>query len=104
MAKIYGPLLCIASATSSQSMAVCARFCVELDLSKEYRTEVYVGTESDGEFQPVKFENQPLFCNLCRKRGHLESSCGRNPEKKTLAPSHVYETHRVNHKNTSGNA
>ena len=35
VAKIYGPLLCNASATSSQLTVVCVRFYVELDLAKE---------------------------------------------------------------------
>ena len=78
---------------------------MDLDLTKEYPTEIYVGTESDGEFQPIKFENQPMFCKLCRKRGHLENACGRNPEKKVPAAiaTHVEGANRVNHRQANGN-
>ena len=51
----------------------------------------------------MKFENQPLFCKFCRKRGHLENSCGRNPAKKATAPTQAEEAHRVNLNQTNGN-
>ena len=50
VAKAYGLLLMVASSTSSKTTAVCARFCVELNLTKEYPTKIYVGTESKGDF------------------------------------------------------
>ena len=50
MAKAFGPLLMVASSTSSKSTAVCAQFCVELNLTKEYLTKIYVGMESKGDF------------------------------------------------------
>ena len=80
VARAYGTLLSIATPTSTGSTVVCARFCVEMDLSKDYPTEIYVGTESKGGFQPVKFENRPAFCSGCSKLGHVFSSCRRNPD------------------------
>ena len=82
VAKAFGPLLMVASSTSSKSTTVCARFCVELNLTKEYPTKIYVGTESKGDFQPMVMENRPDFCSQCHKRGHLRSDCQRNPESK----------------------
>ena len=42
--------------------------------------EIYVGTKVKGSFQPVVLENRPLFCVGCKKRGHVHSDCGRNPD------------------------
>ena len=80
VAKAFGPLLYIANPTSTGSTAVCARFCVEIDLSKEYPIEIYVGTDSKGGFQPVKLENRPEFYTGCCKMGHVFGSCRRNPD------------------------
>ena len=66
VARAYGTLLSIVTPTSTGSTAVCAHFCVEMDLSKDYPIEIYVGTESKGGFQPVKLENRPAFCSGCR--------------------------------------
>ena len=59
---------------------MCACFCIEMDLSKDYPTEIYVGTESKGGFQPVKLENRPVFCTGCNKMGHVFNSCRCNPD------------------------
>ena len=53
VAKAFGSLLSIATPTSTGSTAVCAHFCVEMDLSKEYPTEIYMGMDSKGGFQPT---------------------------------------------------
>ena len=82
VAKAFGPLLMVASSTSSKSTVVCARFCVELNLTKEYPTKIYVGMESKGDFLPVEMENRSDFCSECHKWGHLRSDCWRNPESK----------------------
>ena len=79
MARIFGPLLTVATIT--KSTAVCAEFCVELDLTKEDPTEIYVGTETKGNFQPAMMENRPSFCLGCKKRGHVVAACGRNLER-----------------------
>ena len=62
LAKAFGPLLSMATLTSTKSTAVCARLCVDLDLTKEYPSEFYVGTEAKGSFQPIVLENRPPFC------------------------------------------
>ena len=82
VAKAYEPLLVVASSTSSKTTTVCARFCVELNLTKEYPTKIYVGMESKGDYQPVVMENRSDYCLECHKRGHVRSDCGRNPERK----------------------
>ena len=58
---------------------------MELNLTKEYPTKIYVGTESKGDFQPVVMENRSDFCFECHKRGHLRSDCWRNPECKNAS-------------------
>ena len=67
VARIFGPLLSIASATLTQSTAMCARFCVELDLSKEYPSEIYVGTEASGDFLDKS--------NSTQNRAHTAVDC-----------------------------
>ena len=85
VAKAYGPLLMVASSTSSKSTVVCARFCVELNPTKEYPIKIYVETKSKGDFQQVVMENRPNFCFECHKWGHVRSDCWRNPEHKNAS-------------------
>ena len=75
--RIFGPLLTVASATTTKMTAVCARFCMELNLTREYPTEIYLGTEVQGDYQPIVMENRPTFCLECNKRGHVHEDYGR---------------------------
>ena len=78
MERVVDPLLTMATPMITKSRAMCARFCVELDLTKEYPTKIYLGTETKGDFQPVVMENRPFFFLGCKKRGHDIATCGRN--------------------------
>ena len=80
VAGAFGPLLMVVNATSMKTTAVYARFCVELNLTRDYPTRIYVGTETKGDYQPVVMENRPSYCVECSKRGHVRSECGRNPD------------------------
>lgn len=60
-----------------------------MNLSKEYPTEIYVGTKMKRDFQPVKLDNKPDFCIGCKKMGHIFSSSGHNPDRIMVSWSNV---------------
>ncbi|PKU67293.1 hypothetical protein MA16_Dca021245 [Dendrobium catenatum] len=62
-------------ATASVSRPSVARVLVELDVSKKYPNEIWLGSEVKGYFQKVEIENLPIFYYFCKMHGHAASEC-----------------------------
>ncbi|PKU75422.1 hypothetical protein MA16_Dca026151 [Dendrobium catenatum] len=62
-------------ATASVSRPSVARVLVELDVSKKYPIEIWIGSEVKGYFQKVELENLPIFCSFCKMHGHAVNEC-----------------------------
>ncbi|KAL0925310.1 hypothetical protein M5K25_003631 [Dendrobium thyrsiflorum] len=75
LASIFGRPLQTDQATSLITRPSVARVLVELDVSKKQPKEVWLGSEMNGYFQKVVFENLPSFCAHCKMHGHLMSDC-----------------------------
>ncbi|KAI0501240.1 hypothetical protein KFK09_016183 [Dendrobium nobile] len=75
LASIFGRPLQMDQATASISRPSVARVLVELDVSKKYPNEIWLGSEVKGYFQKVEIENLPIFCSFCKMHGHAASEC-----------------------------
>ncbi|KAL0924031.1 hypothetical protein M5K25_004833 [Dendrobium thyrsiflorum] len=81
-----------AQATTSISCPSVARVLVELDLSKKHPTKIWLGSELNGYFEKIEFENFPIFFSHCKMHGHGVNDCFRlHPHlcKGKEAPIHV---------------
>lgn len=63
------------AATSNILCPSLARVCVELDVSKEQPTKVYIQSADYGFHQTVEFEDRPLYFTNCRILGHAQTAC-----------------------------
>lgn len=52
-----------------------AQILVELDISKSHPKQVLLGTDDNGYFQEVVFENLHVFCSHCKLYGHTMGDC-----------------------------
>ncbi|KAL0912359.1 hypothetical protein M5K25_018325 [Dendrobium thyrsiflorum] len=77
LASIFGKPLQTDQATASISRPSVARVLVELDISKKHPDEIWLGSELNGYFQKVDFENLPIFCSHCKMHGHGLKECFR---------------------------
>ncbi|KAL0928089.1 hypothetical protein M5K25_002329 [Dendrobium thyrsiflorum] len=75
LASIFGRPLQTDQATSAISHPSVARVLVELDVTKKHPREVWLGSEFNGYFQRVEFENLPIFCVHCKMHGHSMAEC-----------------------------
>ncbi|KAL0910027.1 hypothetical protein M5K25_020954 [Dendrobium thyrsiflorum] len=75
LALIFGRLLQTDQATFAISRPSVARVLVELDVTKKHRREVWIGSEINGYFQRVEFENLPIFYVHYKMHGHSMSEC-----------------------------
>ncbi|KAL9667547.1 hypothetical protein QQ045_001909 [Rhodiola kirilowii] len=70
--------------TKTYSVPSMARVCVEVDVTKEIPTEVWLQlTESRGVWQSVVVESKLAYCVKCRLHGHELSSCRKRRENRT---------------------
>ncbi|XP_020694935.2 uncharacterized protein LOC110108584 [Dendrobium catenatum] len=74
-ASILGRPLQTDQATASVSRPSVARILVEVDISKKFPNEIWLGSELNGYFQKVEFENFPIFCAYCKMHGHSLNEC-----------------------------
>ncbi|VFR01041.1 unnamed protein product [Cuscuta campestris] len=75
LARALGnPLMMDASATAKTRPSI-ARFCVEIDISKELTKKILIENGGMGFFQEITYENLPEFCRQCRKSGHSTRNC-----------------------------
>ncbi|KAL0923443.1 hypothetical protein M5K25_007500 [Dendrobium thyrsiflorum] len=75
LASIFGRPLQTDQATLAISRPSVARVLVELDVTKKHPREVWLGSEFNGYFQRVEFENLPIFCVHCKMHGHSMVEC-----------------------------
>ncbi|VFQ79646.1 unnamed protein product [Cuscuta campestris] len=73
--KIFGKPLMLDAATSSKTRPSVARFCVELDVSGDLPAKFFLDNGGKGLWQPVHYEQVPMFCTDCRKTGHKAGEC-----------------------------
>ncbi|PKU72822.1 hypothetical protein MA16_Dca020262 [Dendrobium catenatum] len=72
---IFGRLLQTDQATVARTRPSVARIVVEVDISKKYPKEIWVGSKAFGYIQKVEFEKIPEFCQHCKIHGHSVSDC-----------------------------
>ncbi|KAI0515927.1 hypothetical protein KFK09_008598 [Dendrobium nobile] len=63
------------SATSVGSRPSLARVLVELDVTKIYPKQIWLGPKESGYIQNVQLETFPDFCEYCKCLGHLKGHC-----------------------------
>ncbi|PKU80089.1 hypothetical protein MA16_Dca021716 [Dendrobium catenatum] len=69
------PIALTDHATASVSRPSVARVLVELDVSKKYPNEIWIGSKVKVYFQKVELENLPIFCSFCKMHGHAVNEC-----------------------------
>ncbi|PKU81403.1 Thioredoxin-like 4, chloroplastic [Dendrobium catenatum] len=72
---LFGKPLKIDEATAVGSRPSIARVLVELDITKSYPKQVWLGSESLGYTQEVIFDEFPQFCAGCKCIGHSLGNC-----------------------------
>ncbi|KAL0911842.1 hypothetical protein M5K25_017767 [Dendrobium thyrsiflorum] len=77
MASIFGKPLQTDQSIASISRPSVARVLVELDILKKHPDEIWLGSELNGYFQKVEFENLPIFYSHCKMHGHGIKECFR---------------------------
>ncbi|PKU87424.1 hypothetical protein MA16_Dca008520 [Dendrobium catenatum] len=100
LASILGRPLQTDQATASVSRPSVARILVEVDISKKFPNEIWLGSELNGYFQKVEFENFPIFCMHCKMHGHNMNDCFKlHPNlkisKEQIKPSLVQEVNTI---------
>ncbi|KAL0915743.1 hypothetical protein M5K25_013197 [Dendrobium thyrsiflorum] len=75
LASFFGRPLQTDQATSNLSRPSVARVLVEVDVSKKYPKEIWIGSELNGYYQKVELENLPIFCSHCKMHGHIVAEC-----------------------------
>ncbi|PKU76527.1 hypothetical protein MA16_Dca001131 [Dendrobium catenatum] len=75
LGELFGKPLKIDEATLVGSRPSNARVLVEIDITKTYTKQVWLGSESLGYVQEVAFDEFPQFCSVCKCLGHLSGKC-----------------------------
>ncbi|VFQ88783.1 unnamed protein product, partial [Cuscuta campestris] len=81
IARSIGNLLMMDASTSAKTRPSVARFCVELDISKELPKKIWIDNGGMDFFQDISYENIPDYCCFCRKSGHLTGKCNEKESK-----------------------
>ncbi|VFQ80611.1 unnamed protein product [Cuscuta campestris] len=68
IAKIFGTPLMLDAATSSRTRPSAARFCVELDVTKELPAKFFLDNGGKGLWQQVTYEQLPQYCVDCQSQ------------------------------------
>ncbi|PKU81364.1 hypothetical protein MA16_Dca017402 [Dendrobium catenatum] len=100
LASILGRPLQTDQATASVSHPSVARILVEVDISKKFPNEIWLGSELNGYFQKVEFENFPIFCMHCKMHGHNMNDCFKlhpnlKKPKEQIKPSLLQEVNTI---------
>ncbi|PKU75218.1 hypothetical protein MA16_Dca015740 [Dendrobium catenatum] len=72
---LFGTRLKVDNATSMGSRPYLARVLVELDISKTYPSQIWLGPEVSGYIEHVQMEVFHEFCVPCKRLGHLKGAC-----------------------------
>ncbi|PKU64858.1 hypothetical protein MA16_Dca019935 [Dendrobium catenatum] len=92
---IFGHPLQTDQATASRTRPSVARVLVEVDITKKYANEVWVGSKTLGYLQKVEFEKVPDFCNHYKSHGHALSECFKlRPELKKTPNNSAFTWYR----------
>ncbi|KAL0922295.1 hypothetical protein M5K25_006268 [Dendrobium thyrsiflorum] len=75
LASLFGRPLRTDNATSTGSRPSVSRILVELDVTKHYPDQVWLGSETLGYFQFVEMEEFPSYCAHYKILGHLKAEC-----------------------------
>ncbi|KAL0917436.1 hypothetical protein M5K25_012496 [Dendrobium thyrsiflorum] len=75
LSSLFGRPLRTDNATLNGTRPSVARVLVELDVTKRYPDQVWVGSESMGYTQLVEFENFPSYCGHYKVLGHARFEC-----------------------------
>ncbi|KAI0500235.1 hypothetical protein KFK09_018444 [Dendrobium nobile] len=75
LGELFGKPLKIDEATSVGSRPSNARVLVELDITKSYPKQVWLGSDSLGYVQEVILDEFPHFCGVCKSLGHITGKC-----------------------------
>ncbi|XP_020702480.1 uncharacterized protein LOC110114068 [Dendrobium catenatum] len=75
LGELFGKPLKIDEATSVGSRPSNARVLVELDVTKTYPKQVWLGSDSLGYVQEVVLDVFPQFCAVCKCLGHVSGKC-----------------------------
>ncbi|KAL3642271.1 hypothetical protein CASFOL_013086 [Castilleja foliolosa] len=74
--NMLGNFLRVDDKTLSLQNAMRARICVELDVSKEFHNQIWIGESKDiGFWQNVEYEGNVSFCSYCGLLGHVKGIC-----------------------------
>ncbi|XP_028557077.1 uncharacterized protein LOC110105990 [Dendrobium catenatum] len=73
--SLFGRPLKVDSATFVGSRPSVARVLVELDITKNFPSHIWLRPENSGYIQQVQFEAFPDFCVSCKCLGHLRGVC-----------------------------
>lgn len=87
IAKLIGKPLMMDSSTASKIRPSVARFCVEIDVSRELPHKIWILNGTTGFFQPVTYENLPNFCRICHTTAHPHGKCSEAVEIRNPAPT-----------------
>ncbi|CAH9072374.1 unnamed protein product [Cuscuta epithymum] len=81
IAGLLGNPLKIDAATANLSRPSVARVCVEIDVTKDMPSKVWINCGSLGFMQPVIYEQRPEYCSHCLHLGHSFGNCPKkNPD------------------------
>ncbi|KAI0494570.1 hypothetical protein KFK09_024708 [Dendrobium nobile] len=75
LGELFGKPLKIDEATSVGSRPSNARVLVEIDITKTYTKQVWLGSEALRYVQDVVFDEFPHFCSVCKCLGHVSGKC-----------------------------
>ncbi|KAF8404745.1 hypothetical protein HHK36_009634 [Tetracentron sinense] len=70
-----GKVLCSDNPTKVLSRPSKARICVEIDISKEKPSRIWLGLESNSRWQTLIYEKDVSYCIHCCKQGHEIDDC-----------------------------
>ncbi|PKU72689.1 hypothetical protein MA16_Dca017700 [Dendrobium catenatum] len=95
--SLFGRPLQVDQATTNKTRPSVARILVEIDITKEYPKEIWLGSDSCGYSQKVEFDKFPIFCSDCKLHGHDINSCFvLNPELKGNSKNYSPKSNPIN--------